>query len=626
MDIKLKQDSSLKVLDHNGNRIVEVHDDGTIDGIQSSPMISITHAELKALRDSGQLVAGMNYRITDYECTTDQPQTRSAHHNFDIIVTADAPNRLSEHARACFHGDSVGLYSESMGLWFYRYPSADGDYNNERYFAFYNQEEDKYIYTKVLSGHFNEYNVYYFYKDEDSFIPVSDDQIYCDPMSADEQTIDDDTFYFANSKLEAWKLMYCLDNDTTRFAWAKNEAIRVKPVGENSYYVYIRYPIKDIDGKYAWAYTSNNDATNFNEVKNWLLDIDDTDIIYTDTLEPSVGDILEMQGEDVEVVAIREKGKGVIYRMIDEFNNDVPYDFKNILFRRLYEDDDDSALTIFDGVYIGVNYHATCIDNMYYPRGYVYVSLNDYREYYTFCWVDNEDDPYDYSLLGNASLRNDENQLAGCYNNKIEKYIHCDYPMVEIPRQWLNNNVFVDHYEVEGGLTYGFYNNVFGKNSYGNTFYDSASIKNNVIGERFQFNTIRGGFIGNVIGRECKANILSYAFANNKIDYNFRENEAGQGFDQNDIGRNNSRNVFNNDFQLNKLYDNVSYSRFANDCYNIIIENNNSLVLTSEDVDGIIGYIHVHPKATSNQYVLVVPRGLDYPTDYYKSGSTEYYL
>ena len=28
-------------------------------------------------------------------------------------------------------------------------------------------------------------------------------------------------------------------------------------------------------------------------------------------------------------------GKGVIYRMIDEFNNDVPYDFKNIQFKHL---------------------------------------------------------------------------------------------------------------------------------------------------------------------------------------------------------------------------------------------------------------------------------------------------
>lgn len=53
--------------------------------------------------------------------------------------------------------------------------------------------------------------------------------------------------YFANCKLEAWKLWYCIDNDTQRFEWA--------------------------------------DSTN---------------------------------------------GKGVIYRMIDEWDNDAPYDFKGI--------------------------------------------------------------------------------------------------------------------------------------------------------------------------------------------------------------------------------------------------------------------------------------------------------
>lgn len=56
--------------------------------------------------------------------------------------------------------------------------------------------------------------------------------------------------YFANSKLKAWQLWYCLDNDTNRFTWA-----------------------------------------------------DTTD------------------------------GKGVIYRMIDEFGNDCSYDFKNIQFK-----------------------------------------------------------------------------------------------------------------------------------------------------------------------------------------------------------------------------------------------------------------------------------------------------
>ena len=125
----------------------------------------ITWSELKSLRNDGRLVPGQKYRITDYQCTTTQKGTKSAGHQFDIIVTADSESELNEEARAIKHlGDN--------------------------YFS-------------------------YFYK--------------CD--------------------LDVWKIWYCIDNDTTRFKWA--------------------------------------DETN---------------------------------------------GKGVIYRMIDEWNNDVPYDFKNIIY------------------------------------------------------------------------------------------------------------------------------------------------------------------------------------------------------------------------------------------------------------------------------------------------------
>ena len=67
--------------------------------------------------------------------------------------------------------------------------------------------------------------------------------------------------YFQSSKLEAWELNYCLDNDTDRFAWA--------------------------------------DPLN---------------------------------------------GKGVVYRLKDEWANDLPYDFKNIMFKRCYAEPDQ-----FDG-------------------------------------------------------------------------------------------------------------------------------------------------------------------------------------------------------------------------------------------------------------------------------------
>lgn len=135
-------------------------------------LIATTWAELKDLRDSSGLVPGRWYRITDYECTTVQPGSRSAGHPFDILVLATSASQLSELARAIRH---------------------EGDE------------------------------------------------------------------YFKNCNLDAWKVWYCLDNDTRRFLWA-DEAL----------------------------------------------------------------------------------GKGVIYRLVDEWRNDVPYDFKNIQFKRFLRVDDGS--------------------------------------------------------------------------------------------------------------------------------------------------------------------------------------------------------------------------------------------------------------------------------------------
>ncbi len=150
----------------------------TIEDALSNQTISITYTDLKALRDSAQLVTGQQYRITDYTCTTTTAETKSAGHVFDIIVIADSESTLNEIARAIQH---------------------EGDE------------------------------------------------------------------YFADSNLSVWKLWYCLDNDTERFAWA--------------------------------------DTTN---------------------------------------------GKGVIYRMIDEYNNDVPYDFKNIQFYRQWDSTKSLWSTIAD--------------------------------------------------------------------------------------------------------------------------------------------------------------------------------------------------------------------------------------------------------------------------------------
>ena len=86
---------------------------------------SVTHAELLAMRNNGTLTPGMQYRITDYICTTTQEDTRVVSNPFDIIVVADDENTLNENARACLHeGDtyySSASHSAVLESWELKY-------------------------------------------------------------------------------------------------------------------------------------------------------------------------------------------------------------------------------------------------------------------------------------------------------------------------------------------------------------------------------------------------------------------------------------------------------------------------------------------------------------------------
>ena len=180
---------------------------------------------------------------------------------------------------------------------------------------------------------------------------------------------DGDT-YFADCKLEAWQLKYCLDNDTDRFAWA--------------------------------------DTTN---------------------------------------------GTGVVYWMKDEWENECPYDFKNIQFSR----------TLTDGAYDDKG-----------TAAYVY-TFNAYSG------GTNSDATVLAATI--ANIRCESNTLNMCqgYSSGIYKMMLC-------------NNVFLNVYTNNSGFnclsnTLGFEctNNTFGNSCIGNTFGNGCG--NNTFGNNCQDNT-----------------------------------------------------------------------------------------------------------------------------------------
>ena len=171
--------------------------------------------------------------------------------------------------------------------------------------------------------------------------------------------------YFNGSNLAAWRLRYCLDNDTNRFAWAGGDTpARWRIVVDGDPWDYVRAKSHDNDGDeypYAWAY--DNDG-----------EIDEYDLMFTQNELPAVGDIAVQDGNEYEITSVTPpqegNGKGVIYYMRDEYGNECPYDFKNIMFT-VVEGDDPLYTFVGEGEEVGDYLDTTifgyCTNNVVKP-------------------------------------------------------------------------------------------------------------------------------------------------------------------------------------------------------------------------------------------------------------------
>ena len=249
--------------------------------------------------------------------------------------------------------------------------------------------------------------------------------------------------YFSGCDLNAWKIWYCLDNDTTRFTWA--------------------------------------DATN---------------------------------------------GKGVIYRMIDEWNNDCPYDFKNIQFNG---------------------------DWGYWA--------------YTFNWINNNSDNSCEDLsVAQYAHTNDEGGYSHTYNNVINtcednigsNYLNDGYPLK------LNACVFLNTESHDGGNYYGCNSNTFGSNCHNNTF--GSSCYNNTFGNECADNSLRDDCYNNVFGNSCYTNKFGNNCYSNTFGYNGYNNTFGNDCYENSFGNTYQNNTFGNDCRSNTFGNGGQYNVFGSAC------------------------------------------------------------
>ena len=408
-----------------------------------APMINITYAELVELRNNNKLIAGMQYRITDYVTTTAQENTKSAGNQFDVIVTADNENTLNEVARACLH--------------------------------------------------------------------------------------DGDTYFSENgARLETWKIWYCLDNDIERFAWAcpSDGILKKMALVKYGYEEYTAYRDASLDyvlnGKIYYAWNQGGEAGL---------------ICYSDTLDITPDSVVYDNSGVVDNTAyflVKQvkgaSGTGVIYRMIDEWNNDIPYDFKNILFVDMNKSKISAEANYYSNWWAGTLVRDSAADKQSGPDSYRYAwiltnvsgpSSSDvwYTDSNSIQSVDTvfyEYDGVEFRVSETIRITNLMfGQMQYTFGNALSSYSELsEFVDYTVCTKNCYFNIIKPMFFLAGIQELNV--NTFGNNCYYNSFNNNCH--SNIFGDNCYYNSFGKGCIGNTFGINCFHNTFKYNCSSNTFN------------------------------------------------------------------------------------------------------------
>lgn len=444
--------------------------------------------------------------MTDYVTTVAQPECRSAGHPFDLILTADTVNQLNENVRACIHeGDTYFLRAHKAS-------------NVQILFTLTDDSEIAYV---GAAPHLEDVILLGTYKDGVPCLYKTDMVSYPDEVDYEDYFLFVDEFEFDGVVYDRWEKY---EGGGTSSGYH----ILTKVIVENNKFIedVVVSNTRDYDIPSLWKiqYTIDNDKNRFS---------------WADSVN----------------------GKGVIYHMIDEHFNDLPYDFKNIQFKRYKVTQDTSSLDSFDGRYFA---SIDEDDNFVMPEGYL-VDSTDFIWCYTFSSeYDGENSPNDQSMSLDVYNNKVSNSGADLYNNVIfsnttDGNTVSDGFKNNTIGNGISNNAIGNGF---GGNTIGghFSNNTVNSNFNYNTIgsgFDSNAISNNfhdnIIGNNFIGNAVDDSFILNTISEGFQSNTIGSSFNGNTIDGIFNNNTIGNHFSGNIVGDNFQSNIIGNSFQSNTI-------------------------------------------------------------------------
>ena len=358
--------------------------------------------------------------------------------------------------------------------------------------------------------------------------------------------------YFAHANLAAWKLKYSLDNDTAKFAWASDGgekwivtlpelgAMDLTPVSTNDS-TYEGFPYKfasNVQGMAVEVYFAHLELQ---EGEAFI-----PNVIYI----AAMGQAMTNQFQVTEIVHENQApGKGVIWEMVDEYNNLCSYDFKNVQFKRSLivatKEDPSEDECAFYGKYVGQAMEELPV----LPEGYA-IDPNDSKYLYTYSVIAADGSVEDNSMgidLTSAGM----GIIHLCALNRMRENVNSSSFALD-----LNNNVFVatcnSADEMMNLIVMG---NTFGTLCMGNTFVNAA-----------MENTFGNGCDGNSFGNECYSNSFGNDCYRNSFGNYCSGNTCGNYFQYNSFGNYCYNNSFGNSCYYNSFGNDCWYNSFGNDC------------------------------------------------------------
>lgn len=574
--MKLALDSKLDT-DTLDNYYTTDQVDELLEEFSPNNMIETTWTNLRSLRDSSQLVKGAWYRITDYNFVTTRLGIQSGNHQFDIVLLAISESMLSESGYACKHA---------------------GDHYFEREVT---EGGIEWLYTLYVDDYVESYG--------DEPVDHADDihstDVFCDSGVLPHPGTGDDV-----------PVLYKTDT---------GEYSIDEPDYDDAYFYEGTYDLDgdeyDMWGKYEYDH-DNEEWVFMQQYALTPIVVEDGELITSPIPETKIVPV-NMNAWELKYCLDNDKelfnwaetdGKGVIYYLKDEFGNEAPYDFKNILFQRKnitsVSSNDLSIFTQGENSHLGLlsNYGITCGDNNYY--------------YYTF------DTPFnagnDSSLFGDSAY------------NTIKPYILAGQRLINnIVLGVANNNTIGSNCHDltlwgtvgENNLTYNCYNLLVAYLSQtimtyvrSTTFY---SLGSTTFGSGC-FQNIGNMLTNSEIGDGCNNN--SFGTGNMGI-------KMGNGCSNNTFGTFNYNNTFESGVANCNLGNFVSYCEFGIAAVDITLPNYVRYCKFEPDIHKIKFTTSGGSSSRYIQYVTVCrgisnltvapPRNTAYEQIYYKTGRIE---